>query len=292
MNSMTGHGRGECARDGFTIVVELSSVNRRQAEISLALPRELEPLEAPLREVLHRAVARGRVTGRVTLRAAGRDAARLHLDTALARAYARELAALARRLKLKDEVTLDHLLRAPGVFQSDADPSAAEKFQPAAKKALDQALAALLKMRAKEGAHLAADLRRRVATMRASAGRVRRRAPEAAERYRAALLERVKAAGLDGVDPRDERLLKEVVLFADRADISEEITRLESHFQQFDDLLKAKEPVGRTLDFLAQEMNREINTIGAKANDALVTREVVALKAELEKFREQAMNVE
>jgi uncharacterized protein (TIGR00255 family) len=112
------------------------------------------------------------------------------------------------------------------------------------------------------------------------------------ERYRAQLIERIKNAGLDPEAIEEERLIKEVVYFADRSDITEEITRLESHFQQFDDCLKSKEPVGRTLDFLAQEMNREINTIGSKANDSLISREVVVLKAELEKFREQAQNVE
>lgn len=290
---MTGHGRGECARDGFKITVELSSVNRKQAEIALSLPRELELLEAPMREVIHRAIARGRITGRVSLHAGrGRAAARQHLNTDLARAYARELAALARQLKLKDDVTLDHLVRAPGVFQTDAELAGAEDFWPAIETALRKALAALLKMRAREGAHLAADLRRRVAIMRAAADRVRKLAPGAADRYRAALRERIRSAGLEGIAAEDERLLKEVVLFADRVDISEELTRLQSHFQQFDDLLQAKEPVGRTLDFLAQEMNREINTIGSKANDARIAREVVTLKAELEKFREQAMNVE
>ena len=112
------------------------------------------------------------------------------------------------------------------------------------------------------------------------------------ERYREQLRERIKNAGLEmpGVD--DERLLKEIVYFADRSDISEELTRLQSHFQQFDDCVKSQEPVGRTLDFLAQEMNREVNTIGSKANDSLISREVVTLKAELEKFREQVQNVE
>ena len=116
--------------------------------------------------------------------------------------------------------------------------------------------------------------------------------PQTAENYRCQLIERIKCAGLEGIAPDDERLLKEIVLFADRSDITEELTRLQSHFQQFEDCRKAKEPVGRTLDFLAQEMNREINTIGSKANDAVISREVVTLKAELEKFREQAQNVE
>jgi uncharacterized protein (TIGR00255 family) len=160
------------------------------------------------------------------------------------------------------------------------------------KRAIEQALAALVKMREREGAHLAQDLEVRVNAMRKSATRVQKQAPRVQKRYREQLCERIKAAGLAAPLAEDERLLKEVVLFADRSDISEELTRLQSHFQQFKDCLKSREPVGRTLDFLAQEMNREINTIGSKANDALIAREVVTLKAELEKFREQAQNVE
>jgi len=242
---------------------------------------------------LTRAVARGRVTVRVTIHTArGRDSARMHLNTDLARAYAKELAALAKQLKLKDDVTLDQLVRAPGVFQTDEELAGEEDFWPAVESALNKALAALLKMRAREGAHLAKDLVNRVTIMRGAVDHVKENAPLVAERYRTALLERIKAAGLENIAPDDERLLKEVVLFADRSDISEELTRLQSHFQQFDELTKSKEPIGRTLDFLAQEINREVNTIGSKANDSLISREVVTLKAELEKFREQAMNVE
>jgi uncharacterized protein (TIGR00255 family) len=132
----------------------------------------------------------------------------------------------------------------------------------------------------------------RVAIMRQAATQIQKHAPKVAERYREQLLQRIKEANLAAPAPDDERLLKEVVYFADRSDITEELTRLQSHFQQFDDCVKTAEPVGRTLDFLAQEMNREINTIGSKANDSLISREVVTLKAELEKFREQAQNVE
>lgn len=293
MNSMTGYGRGECSQDGFKITVELSSVNRKQAEISCNLPRELELLEGQIRDVLNKAVARGRVTVRVSIHSArGRDSARMHLNADLARDYAKELAALAKQLKLKDSVTLDQLVRAPGVFQTDEDLAGEEDFWPAVEAALSKALAALLKMRAREGAHLAKDLINRITIMRGAVEHVKKNAPLVAERYRTALLERIKAAGLEKIAPDDERLLKEVVLFADRSDISEELTRLQSHFQQFDELTKSKEPIGRTLDFLAQEINREVNTIGSKANDSLISREVVTLKAELEKFREQAMNVE
>jgi uncharacterized protein (TIGR00255 family) len=147
-------------------------------------------------------------------------------------------------------------------------------------------------MREREGQHLAGDLAKRIAIMRQATTRIQRHAPSVARRYREQLLERIKAAGLDTPDPEDDRLLKEVVYFADRSDITEELTRLQSHFQQFADCVKSREPVGRTLDFLAQEMNREVNTIGSKANDQLISREVVTLKAELERFREQAQNVE
>ena len=293
MKSMTGYGRGECAQDGFKITVELSSVNRKQAEVSVTLPRELEQLETQIRDVINRHIARGRVNARVSLHAAeGKISARNHINELLAKAYAAELKRLAKQLKLSGEVTLDQVLRAPGVFQTDEDLAGTEDLWPAVEKALNQALAALLKMREREGAHLAKDLTTRIGVMSNAVAKIRKQTPTTAENYRQNLLARIKSTGIENIALDDERLLKEVVLFADRSDISEELTRLQSHFQQFEDCRKSKEPVGRTLDFLAQEMNREINTIGSKANDAVISREVVTLKAELEKFREQAMNVE
>jgi len=293
MKSMTGYGRGDCARDGFKVTVELSSVNRKQTEISLNLPREMEMLEASMRDLINRHVARGRLTVRVSLHTAeGKASARMHLNLPLAKAYARELGRLARQLRFATPVTLDQLVRAPGVFQTDEELAEAEDLRPAVEKALKQALVALVKMREREGAHLARDLAARVAVMRKSTAKIQAQSPQAAKRYRQQLIERIESAGLAAPAAEDERLLKEVVLFADRSDVSEELSRLQSHFQQFADCLKSKEPVGRMLDFLAQEMNREVNTIGSKANDALISREVVVLKAELEKFREQAQNVE
>ena len=290
---MTGYGRGDCAQDGFNITVELSSVNRKQTEIAVALPREMELLEAQIRELIHGYIARGRLNVRVGLHAgASKLSARMHLNVPLAKAYARELNRLSRQLRLPGPVTLDHLARAPGVFQTDEQIVEEENFWPSVQKALRKALAALVKMREREGQHLGRDLAQRIAIMRLATTRIQRHAPRVAKRYREQLLERIKAAGLDTPDPEDDRLLKEVVYFADRSDITEELTRLQSHFQQFADCVKSREPVGRTLDFLAQEMNREVNTIGSKANDRLISREVVTLKAELERFREQAQNVE
>jgi uncharacterized protein (TIGR00255 family) len=293
MKSMTGYGRGDCSQDGFKIAVELSSVNRKQTEISVNLPHEMEVLEAQIRDRINRHVARGRVTVRVSLHAGvSKSAARMHLNVPLAKAYARELTRLAKQLRLPGPVTLDQVARAPGVVQTDEELAVDEDFWPAVEKALKKALSQMVKMREREGAHLAQDLAIRIAVMQQAAVRVQKQAPTVAERYRRQLIERIKSADLEAPGAEDERLLKEVVYFADRSDITEELTRLQSHFQQFEDCQKSKEPVGRTLDFLAQEMNREINTIGSKANDSLISHEVVTLKAELERFREQAQKVE
>ena len=293
MKSMTGYGWGECSQKGYKVTVELSSVNRKQTEISISLPRELEVLEAQIRDEINRRVARGRMTTRVTLHAGeGREAARVRINQPLALVYARELRKLAKKLRLRDDLSLDLLLRAPGVLQTDSELGDAEAFWPAVNQSLQEALSMLVKMRTREGANLRKDVCARVNALRKAAARIRKSAPLVQERYREQLIERIKNAGLEDLQIDAERLLKEVVFFADRSDISEELTRLQSHFQQFDDCLKSTEPVGRTLDFLAQEMNREINTIGSKANDSLISREVVTLKAELEKFREQAQNVE
>lgn len=293
MKSMTGYGRGECAQDGFKVTVELSSVNRKQTEISVYLPRELEALESRVRDEVNRQISRGRLTAKVSLHAAdGNGQGRIRLNAPLAKAYARELNRLAKELKLSGPVTLDVLIRAPGVLQTDDEMADDEAFWPAVEKALRKGLAALVRMREREGAHLSKDLQKRMGIIRKSVERVQKQAPEVLKRYQEQLRERVRNAGLEMPAVDDERLLKEIVYFADRSDISEEVTRMQSHFQQFEDCLKSKEPVGRTLDFLTQEMNREVNTIGSKANDSVISREVVVLKAELEKFREQAQNVE
>jgi uncharacterized protein (TIGR00255 family) len=293
MKSMTGQGRGECAEGGNKVTVELTSVNRRQSDIAVNLPRELESLESRIREEVHRRVSRGRLNAKVIFHAAEETVtARLRVNAPLARAYAQELRRLAKDLRLAEAPTLETLMRAPGVLQVEDLGRAGEQQWPLVRRALEKALNALVRMRSREGAHLARDLRQRMTVIRRGIARVRRRAPAVIARYRKQLQERIQNAGLEYPETDDERLLKELVYFADRSDISEELTRLESHVAQFESCLKSTEPVGRTLDFLAQEMNREVNTIGAKANDSLISREIVELKAELEKFREQVQNVE
>ncbi len=291
---MTGYGRGEHSADGARVIIELKAVNRKQAEVSLSLPAELDPLEAKIRDVINRTVARGRCDVRATLELpAGSAASRINRP--LATAFAAEWSALAADLGLSGaaaQPTLELLARCPGVIQGGASDLDPDRAWPWVEAALKAAIGTFDAMRRREGEALAKDLSSRIDNIRTSLARVSEYAPEVLKRYREQLHLRVKAAGLEGVAPDDERLLKEIVIFADRCDIAEEIARLGSHFIQFEDCLKSKEAVGRKLDFLAQEMNREINTIGSKANDARIAAEVVVLKTELERFREQAQNIE
>lgn len=290
---MTGYGRGECAGNGWKVTVEASSVNRKQMELSVNLPRNMDPLEAQVRDEVNRVIARGKVTLRVVLHAADeKSVTQVRLNEPLARAYARELNRLAKELKLTGGVSLELIARAPGVLEAGGDEMDASEYWTAVQKAVQQALTAMIKMREKEGAHLLKDLKARIESIRKAVARIQKQAPQVQIRYREALLERVQKAGLESLPMDEDRLMKEVVLFADRSDVSEELTRLQSHFGQFEDCTKSSDPVGRTLDFLTQEMNREINTVGSKANDSVISREVVFVKTELEKFREQVQNVE
>jgi uncharacterized protein (TIGR00255 family) len=293
MKSMTGYGRGEHTREGYKISVEVSTVNRRQTEINVYLPRELEALDSRVRGEINKRLARGRVTARVSLHISESAlVSQAQINIPLAKAYARGLKKLAAELSISAELTLDTLMRAPGVFQADTALADTDHFWPAVESAVTSALDACITMREREGSHLAKDLKGRIASMRKSVARIKKEAPGMVKRYRDQLLERIKTAGLPLPSDEDERLLKEIVYFADRSDISEELTRLDSHFKQYDECARSGEPVGRTLDFLAQEMNREVNTIGSKASDSAIAREVVLMKAELEKFREQVQNVE
>ena len=292
MRSMTGYGRGECVRDGFKFTVELNSINRKQSDIAVNLPKELVELEPRIRDEVNTRLSRGRINAVVAYhRSAAKAEEQVELDEALARAYVKAIQKLQRKTKLSGAVTLDTILRAPGVLKLAEAAFDADALWPSVEAALKKALNQLVKMREKEGKFLATDLTERLDVIAAGRAAVARVAPETVKRYREQLRARIKEAGLD-VPLDDERLMKEVVMFADRCDITEELTRLESHINQFRDCLKSDEPVGRTLDFLAQEMNREINTIGSKANAAEVSQEVVRMKAELERIREQVQNIE
>ena len=293
MKSMTGYGRGECTTKGAQIVVELNTVNRKQAEVTLGVPAELESVESELRDMVLASVSRGRVNGRVTLRRSDANrAASSAINEVQAKAYRRELAKLAKSLKIPDDFSLDTLLRLPGVLESTEPALDGKAYRAPAKRALGQALLALQAMRGKEGGNLKRDLAKRLGELKRVAKRVAKRAPAVLKQHRRRLIERLRKVGIETPAADDERLLREMVYYTDRMDITEELTRLDSHFGQLEQCLRSTQPVGRKLDFLAQEMFREINTIGSKANDSTISGEVVTLKTELEKIREQVQNVE
>lgn len=291
MRSMTGYGRGEVDHDGVKFSVELSSVNRKQSDLVLNLPRDFTEFEPRIRQTINEQLSRGRTTALVSCEQGANGQRKLSLDTALARSYQEAMRALQTELSAPGEITISNILQAPGVMRFSEDGIDPAQAWPAIEQSLQTALGELIKMREREGEHLAEDLRARLETIRRAIKEVNALFPEVVTKYRTALLERINKAGLDlSID--DDRLLKEVALFADRSDVSEELTRLESHLTQFGEHLQKEEPVGRTLEFITQEIFRELNTLGAKSNDAAISQRVVVCKAELEKIREQIQNVE
>jgi uncharacterized protein (TIGR00255 family) len=288
---MTGYGRGEADHDGTKISVELNSVNRKQSDIVINLPRDLAMLEPRIRQAINEKISRGRMNVMIGLQENANGAGALALDTALARSYHEAMLTLQKELSAPGEITIGTILQAPGVMRSPEQSVNADDAWPGVQHALNSALGDLIKMREREGKHLAKDLIHRLKTLRKDIKEIRALYPEVVKKYRAVLRERLDKAGLDlALD--DERLLKEVTIFADRSDISEELTRLESHLAQFAHHLRKNEPVGRTLEFITQEIFRELNTLGAKSNDAGISQHVVACKSELEKIREQIQNLE
>ncbi len=288
---MTGYGRGEADAAGVKFSVELNSVNRKQSDLVLNLPRDFAELEPRIRQAINEQLSRGRTNVLVACEQGANGQRKLALDTALARSYHEAMRALQTDLGAPGEISISTILQAPGVMRFTEDGIDSAQAWPAIEQALAAALGDLIKMREREGQHLAEDLRARLKAIRDALVEVNALFPQVVIKYRAALLDRINKAGLDlSID--DDRLLKEVAIFADRSDVSEELTRLECHLAQFAEQLSKTEPVGRTLEFITQEIFRELNTLGAKSNDAAISQRVVLCKAELEKIREQIQNVE
>ncbi len=255
------------------------------------LPRELSALEPRVRQVVSERLARGRTNVVVIYDQSAQVSRKLALDGALARSYHDGMRSLQKELGVAGDITIGMILQAPGVLRFAEDSLAPNEIWPALEEALGSALGELIKMREREGKHLAKDLIRRLKVLRQALKEVGKKHPAIAEKYRVALLERISKAGLE-LQPNDDRLIKEIAFFADRSDVSEELIRLESHLAQFAHHLRKDEPVGRTLEFITQEISRELNTLGAKAGDAEISRHVVACKSEVEKIREQIQNLE
>lgn len=288
MKSMTGFGRGECVQGGTRYSVEISTVNRRNAELVFSLPRELGAMENLLRDTIAPAIVRGRAT--ITASVSSSTSARSLLDPALFRRLQRELTTLQRTLRLPGTAGWPELVRLYAATVRDETPGTAPD-SGAFLRAARAALRHLDTMRRREGNHLRRELGRLLGRLARETAAIRRAAPGVVRDHHAAL--RARLAKFDAAFAADdERLARELALFADRSDITEELSRLESHITQFRAGLAAKDANGRALDFLAQEMFRECNTIGAKANSAEVTRRVIAAKTELERLREQVQNIE
>jgi uncharacterized protein (TIGR00255 family) len=288
MKSMTGHGRGAIVAGGLRVVAECFSVNRRQCEVALTASRDLAWIEPRVREEVLKRISRGKVQVSLSVEHSPQSGPFL-VDRRRAAEFLREARSLKKELNLSGEISLETVLAAPGVLRTD-DANGNELW-PHVRQALGAALDGLLAMRAREGAHLRKELLRTVARMTALLKRVRALAPRVPKRYRTALLRRLQSVRLPN-DFLDPRVVTEIAVFAERCDITEELARLESHLAQFREQIDSAQPVGRTLEFLAQEMGREWNTVGAKANDAKISLLVVKAKAELDKAREQLANVE
>ena len=290
MHSMTGFGRGTHATENVVVRVEASSVNRKQGEVIFYMPRDLAELEPRLRKHVLGRIARGRINVNVKLEHPSGSNGGVKVDLDKARALEAAFSKLSERLSSPLTPESTDYLRAPDVFLFEEDYQVDQIWQ-ALEPALNEALEALVAMRADEGTDLKAELIRILAQLDEFANQIENHAPSVITAHRDNLFRRLRDAELE-LDLGDERVLKEIALFADRCDITEEITRLRSHFRKFDSYFGKAGPVGRSMDFLCQEINREFNTIGSKANDATLAQIVVTAKTDLEKIREQVQNIE
>lgn len=290
MKSMTGFGRAAAPFAGHELSVQISSVNRRGIELAISLPDEWRELETAVGDRIRTVATRGRVSVSVAVRAPEGRTSSLPDEAALGRALD-QLGAFAAKRGIPFAPDAALLWQVAAGLRGNHDLPPAADAQTPLLALVDQALTGFAAMRAKEGAVLQADMLGRVALIRGHFEAIAARAPQVAAGYRDNLLRRLREAGL-ALDLADERVLKEIALFADRCDIAEEITRARSHLDQLDTLLRARGEIGRKTEFLLQELGREVNTTGSKANDLTIAKLVIEAKNELERIREQIANVE
>jgi uncharacterized protein (TIGR00255 family) len=286
---MTGYGRASAVFAGGELAVQVSSVNRRSLDLSIKMPDEWEALEAEVGLHVRGVAIRGKISVEVEYHPV--DGAADGVDEAAVSAALDRLEALAELRHIPFEPSVELLWQIANSQKAGAALPPAEKARPVLLDLLDRALGEFAAMRTTEGAALAADFGVRTALCRKHLEAIRDRAPAVAPAYRAQLLKRLREAGLD-LDPSDERVLREIALFADRCDVTEETVRVRSHLDQLDALLAGEDEIGRKADFILQELGREANTIGSKANDLSISKSVIELKNELERVREQMANVE
>lgn len=292
LSSMTGFGRGEQTRNGTTVTVEIRSVNNRYCEVSAKLPPSLQPMEQELRDLIQKRVDRGKLSVAVRLDQPQRAAPVPRFDAEAARHVHQDLDALRTALGIAEPVGLSHLLRFDSLYQIPEADSGDEPVKPLLMQATVDAIASLQEMRRQEGITLQKDLETRLSRIETTIDAIESASKERIPEARRKMAERIRAL-MDGDSAVDaERLELEVAILADKLDITEELVRMQSHIVYFRGAMNADEPAGRKINFLIQEMHREVNTMGAKANHAGVAHMVVELKEILEIIREQIQNIE
>ncbi len=287
---MTAFGRGEVKNKKGRFSVEIQCVNRKYLEVAPSLPRQFSLFEPGIRKVIGGKIARGKVSVYVNVELNPETVTLVRANTGLAKAIHRAYNEMAEELGFKKEVELSHILRNREVIEYVQRLDKVEQFWIPIKKAIEKALRETEKMKVAEGKAICEDFAGRLETMRKALFRTKRNSKRAVTKYRKRLIQRIKELS-NGVLDKDDKVLREVAIYADRTDITEEITRLQSHLKQFEGYEKSNKPVGRTLDFLVQEMHREANTIASKSSDIQITKDIVIIKSELEKIREQVQNI-
>jgi uncharacterized protein (TIGR00255 family) len=288
---MTGYGRGTSEKDGRSFNVEMKSVNNRYLDITIKLPRHINVLEDTVRKYISQKISRGKVDIYINQECYSKDDISIRLDEQMAQAYYDAFQKIKDRFGVIDDVSVALIAKSPDVITVEKNEEDYNIIWQVLKPAVDQALDMLIDMRSKEGVKLTKDIDERCALILGMVEDVESRSPQLVEEYREKISDRIKEY-LKDVELDETRLLNEVAFFADKASITEEIVRMKSHVVQLKSTLSGNEPVGRKLDFIVQEMNRETNTIGSKANDLYITNVVVNMKSELEKIREQIQNLE
>jgi len=291
IKSMTGFGQGEAADAGYAVQVEIKSVNHRYLDLFFRIPKQYSQLEETLRTVITGRLARGRVEVTLSVEEFGDQERIVQINNALLKGYLQALRTIQSELGSEDKIQLSDILVLPGLLEVDEPPLDWDNLQQLVAQAANAALDGLEAMREAEGRRLCADLEEKLLQVEKLRADVAGIAPQVVVDYRKRLRERLGEL-LDGTTLTEERFLGEVAIFADRCSIDEELVRLASHIQEFKETLKSHASVGRKLDFLIQEMNREVNTIGSKANNVHIAASVVSMKSELEKIREQVQNIE
>lgn len=290
MKSMTGCGRGQVIQDGLEITVELKSVNHRFLDISLRLPRNLQFLEEMIRTEIGQKVRRGHFEVFINVQRQNSGDRKVEIDETLAKEYAEAAAKLSTVTGIPHSLTIADIMSFEGVVNVTEKETDENEILTICRKALDEALEHLDIMRKREGVSLASDLTKHLELAAGFREQILERAPAVVEDYRQRLTARLSHLDIEPVEP--QRLAQEVALMADHCAIDEELSRLESHIKQMKLYIQTDGEIGKKMDFLIQEMNRETNTIGSKASDAAIARYVVDMKSEIEKLREQIQNVE